>query len=208
MSDQTTISFANLKLPEEGVAVVLAEEGPKLTPAAKDLDKRSKGLLARAAGIAGFKGKKESAVDLLAPSGFKFARLVLAGMGKAGDYKAEDWLNLGGTVRGMLSGKEAPVAHIVIDGTTRAPTANDIANFALGAALRGYKFQKYKSKSRKKNGSGADSNDRTLKRIVIHCADPRAATKAFAASRAVAEGLLEGWRPGKPAAKTLSTPTR
>ena len=190
MSDQTTISFANLKLPEEGVAVVLAEEGPKLTPAAKDLDKRSKGLLTRAAEIAGFKGKKESSVDLLAPAGFKFSRLVLAGVGKAGDYKAEDWLNLGGTVRGMLSGREAPVAHIVIDGTTRAPTADDIANFALGAALRGYKFQKYKSKSRKPNSSGADGNDRTLKRIVIHSADPRAATKAFTAARAVANGVM------------------
>ena len=39
VSDQTTISFANLSLPQAGVAVVLAEEGPKLSPAAKDLDK-------------------------------------------------------------------------------------------------------------------------------------------------------------------------
>lgn len=188
MSDQTTISFASLKLPEEGVAVVLAEEGPKLMPAAKDLDKRSKGLLSRALGISGFKGKKESSVDLLAPSGFKFARLVLAGIGKTSDYKAEDWLNLGGVVRGMLSGKEAPVAHIVIDGTARAPAPADLANFALGALLRGYKFQKYKSKSRKKNGG--ENNNRALKRIVIHCADPRAATKAFAAARAVARGVM------------------
>jgi leucyl aminopeptidase len=190
VSDQTSIAFANLKLPEEGVGVVLAEEGPKLSPAAKDLDKRSKGLLSRAAEISGFKGKKESAVDLLAPSGFKFARLLLLGTGKTADYKAEDWLNLGGIVRGMLSGKEAPVAHIVIDGTASAPSPADIANFALGAALRGYKFQKYKSKSRKKGNGAANGNDRTLKRIVIHCADPRAATKAFAASRAVADGVM------------------
>ncbi|MGA8434824.1 MAG: M17 family peptidase N-terminal domain-containing protein, partial [Methyloceanibacter sp.] len=62
MSDQTTISFANLILPQEGVAVVLAEDGPKLTPAAKDLDKAAKGLLLRAATISGFKGKKDSTV--------------------------------------------------------------------------------------------------------------------------------------------------
>lgn len=190
MSDQTTISFANLKLPEEGVAVVLAEEGPKLSPAAKDLDKRSKRLLTRAAEIAGFKGKKESAVDLLAPSGLKFSRLVLVGTGKQADFTAEDWLNLGGTVRGMLSGKEGPVAHIVIDGAAKSNAAQDIANFALGATLRGYRFQKYKSKSRKKKNGAAESNDRTLKRIVIHCADPRAATKAFAAGRAIASGVM------------------
>ena len=189
MSDQTTISFANLKLPEEGVGVVLAEEGPKLGPAAKDLDKRSKGLLTRAAEIAGFKGKKESSVDLLAPAGLNLSRLVLVGTGKQADFTAEDWLNLGGVVRGMLSGKEGPVAHIVIDGTAKSVTPQNIANFALGAALRGYKFQKYKSKSRKKNGA-QDNNDRTLKRIVIHCADPRAATKAFAPKRAVATGVM------------------
>lgn len=190
MSDQATISFANLKLPEEGVGVVLAEEGPKLTPAAKDLDKRSKGLLLRAAEISGFKGKKESCVDLLAPSGLKFSRLVLVGTGKQADFAAEDWLNLGGIVRGMLNGKEGPVAHIVIDGAAKSISAADIANFALGAVLRGYKFQKYKSKARKKTSGTSDSNGRILKRIVIHCADPRAATKAFAAARAIANGVM------------------
>ena len=58
MNDQTTISFANLSLPQEGVAVVLAEEGPKLAPAAKELDKASKGLLSRAATISGFQGQE------------------------------------------------------------------------------------------------------------------------------------------------------
>ncbi|MGB3021530.1 MAG: M17 family peptidase N-terminal domain-containing protein, partial [Methyloceanibacter sp.] len=69
MTDQTAISFASLNVPEEGVVAVLAEEGPKLAPAAKGLDKTSKGLLSRAANISGFKGKKETTVDLLAPSG-------------------------------------------------------------------------------------------------------------------------------------------
>ena len=41
------------------MAVVFAGEGPKLTHAAKDLDKKSKGLLAKAAEITGFKGKKD-----------------------------------------------------------------------------------------------------------------------------------------------------
>ena len=153
MSDQTTISFANLILPQEGVAVVLAEDGPKLTPAAKDLDKAAKGLLSRAATISGFKGKKDSTVDLLAPAGLKFARLVLLGVGKTADYSAEDWLNLGGSVRGLLSGKEGPTAHIVLESAGKGITAEDVANFALGAALRGYKFKKYKSAPKKKDGA-------------------------------------------------------
>ncbi|MGB3036039.1 MAG: M17 family peptidase N-terminal domain-containing protein, partial [Methyloceanibacter sp.] len=175
MSDETTISFANLSLPPEGVAVVLAEDGPTLSSAAKDLDKESKGLLSRAANISGFKGKKESTVDLLAPAGLKFSRLVLMGAGKTADYSAEDWLNLGGTVRGMLTGKEGPTAHIVLDGASKGITPEDAVNFALGAALRGYRFKKYKSKPKKKNGAAAETADKTLKKIVIHTADPRAA---------------------------------
>ena len=190
VTNQTMISFANLSLPQEGVAVVLAEEGPKLTPAAKDLDEASKGLLSRAANISGFKGKKDSSIDLLAPAGLKFSRLVLMGVGKTADYNAEDWLNLGGTVRGLLTGKEGPTAHIVLDGAGRGIATEDVANFALGAALRGYKFRKYKSKPKKKNDAAAETNDKTLKKIVIHTTDPRGATKLYGASRAVANGVV------------------
>src|SRR2546425_1004807 len=130
VSDQTTISFASLNVPEEGVVVVFAEEGPKLTPGAKDLDKKAKGLLARAAEISGFKGKKETSVDLLAPAGLKFSRLVMVGTDKPGSYRAEDWLNLGGTVRGQLTGKEGPTAHIVVEAVGRELASSDVASFA------------------------------------------------------------------------------
>ncbi|HKA47293.1 MAG TPA: leucyl aminopeptidase, partial [Methyloceanibacter sp.] len=189
MSDQTTISFANLSPPQEGVAVVFAEDGPKLTAAAKDLDKAAKGLLSRAAAISGFKGKKDSTVDLLAPAGLKFSRLVLVGLGKAADYAAEDWLNLGGTVRGLLTGKEGSTAHIVLETAGKGITPEAVADFALGAALRGYKFKKYKSSAKKKNGAASDNNDKTLKKIVVHTADPRAATRLYSASRAIANGV-------------------
>ena len=189
MSDQTALSFASKTAPADGVVVVFAEEGPKLTPTAQDLDKKSKGLLSRAAEITGFKGKKEQTVDLLAPLGLKFARLVLVGMNKASAYSAEDWLNLGGAVRGMLSGKEAPAAHVFLETAGSAVAPADIASFALGALLRGYKFKKYKTKTRKKNDAAAETNDRTLKKIVIHCADAKAAGQAFAPARAMAEGV-------------------
>jgi leucyl aminopeptidase len=189
VTDQTALSFASKTAPADGVVVVFAEEGPKLTPTAQDLDKKSKGLLSRAAEITGFKGKKEQTVDLLAPLGLKFARLVLVGMDKTSAYSPEDWLNLGGAVRGMLSGKEAPAAHVFLETAGSAVAPADIASFALGALLRGYKFKKYKTKTRKKNDAAAETNDRTLKKIVIHCADPKAAGQAFAPARAMAEGV-------------------
>ena len=189
MSDQTILSFASKTAPAEGVVVVFAEEGGKLGRAAKDLDKKSKGLLSKAADITGFKGKKEQTVDLIAPQGLKYARLVLVGMDKASAFDTEDWLNLGGTVRGLLSGKEAPAAHVFLEAEGGDIKPADIASFALGALLRGYTFKKYKTKPRKKNGEAAEANDRTLKKIVVHCADPKAASQAFAPMRAIAEGV-------------------
>ncbi|MGV1013370.1 MAG: leucyl aminopeptidase [Methyloceanibacter sp.] len=191
MSDQpAALSFAAKNAPAEGVVVVFAGEGPALSPAAKDLDKKTKGLLTRAAGITGFKGKKDSNVDLLAPQGLKFARLVLAGTGKTSAYSAEDWLNLGGSVRGMLTGKESPAAHIFVETADGKIASTDVARFALGAVLRGYKFQKYKTKKPKNNAGAGDTDDRTLNKIVIHCADPKAAARAFASDQAIAAGVV------------------
>ncbi|HAN64708.1 MAG TPA: leucyl aminopeptidase, partial [Rhizobiales bacterium] len=183
------MSFASRSAPADGVVVVFAEEGPKLTPSAQDLDKKSKGLLSRAAEITGFKGKKDSIVDLLAPQGLKSVRLVLAGTDKTASYGPEDWLNLGGSIRGLLTGKEGPTAHVFLETAHGEIAAADVANFALGALLRGYKFKKYKTKARKKNGAASETNDRTLKKIIIHCADPKAAAQAFVASRAIADGV-------------------
>ncbi|MFO7477331.1 MAG: leucyl aminopeptidase [Methyloceanibacter sp.] len=189
MSDQTALTFASNSAPADGVAVVFAGAGGKLGSAAQDLDKQSKGLLTRAAGIAGFKGKKDQTVDILVPQGLKFARIVLVGLDKPNADSAEDWLNLGGTVRGLLTGKEAPAAHIFLETGGGEVAPADLANFALGALLRGYSFKKYKTVQRKKDDDAADKDSRTLKKIVIHCADPKAATQAFAPLRAIADGV-------------------
>lgn len=112
MTDQTTLSFANKNAAADGVAVVFAEEGGKLTPSAQDLDKKTKGLLSKAAQITQFKGKKGSKVDLLAPQGVKFARVILMGTGKASAFTQDDWRNLGGTVRALLTGTEGANANV------------------------------------------------------------------------------------------------
>jgi leucyl aminopeptidase len=190
VTDQTALSFASNTAPADGVAVVFAEEGPRLSAAAQDLDKKSKGLLTKAIGITGFKGKKEQTVDLIAPQGLKFARIVVVGLDKPGSYQPEDWVSLGGTVRGLISGKEAPAAHIYLETAGGEVAAADVAGFALGTLLRGYKFKKYKSKARKKADAAGDANDKSLKKIVIHCSDPKGAGHAFGWGRALADGVM------------------
>jgi leucyl aminopeptidase len=62
VTDQTALSFASMSAAGDGVAVVFAEEGAKLTPAAQDLDKKTKGLLTKAIQITTFKGAKGKTV--------------------------------------------------------------------------------------------------------------------------------------------------
>lgn len=193
MTDQTALSFASPSAAGNGVAVVFAEEGGKFTPAAQDLDKKTKGLLTKAVQITTFKGKKGASVDVLAPLGVKFNRIVLVGLGKPGEFGHEDWLNLGGTVRGKLSGREGAAAHVYLETVKGDVAPADTAAFALGAQLRGYKFEKYKSKKTKaKKGAAAKDNgaaEKSLKKLVVHCADPRAAGQAYNPERAILDGV-------------------
>ncbi|HYH70704.1 MAG TPA: leucyl aminopeptidase [Methyloceanibacter sp.] len=187
MSDQPTVSFASLKSPGEGVVVVLSEDGPKFTAAAQDFDKKSKGLLTRAAEISAFKGKRDSYINLLAPSGLDLSRLVVAGIGKPKEFGPEDWLNIGGCLRGILTGKEGQTAHVYLETAEGDLDTDEVASFSLGMLLRGYSFKKYKTTDKSKKAN--DGPEKALKKVVIHCGDPRAATKAFATGQAIARGV-------------------
>ena len=77
------ISFAEPALPAKGAVVVLVEEGKKLSPAAKDLDKQTKGAVKRAIAASKFVGKKGQSLEIMAPAGGSLDRVLLAGTGKA-----------------------------------------------------------------------------------------------------------------------------
>ncbi|MEM7397748.1 MAG: leucyl aminopeptidase [Pseudomonadota bacterium] len=185
LTNSTTLSFASLSAAAaDGTAVVFAEEGNRFSSAAQTLDKKTKGVLRDAAKIAGFKGKKGASVDVLAPQGVKFTRILLVGLGKPKDFANDDWINLGGAVRGKLTGREGDTAHIYLEAARDEISPENAADFALGAQLRNYSFDKYKSKK-----SDKDDVAKTLKKLVIHYEDPRAATRAFGSERAVLNGV-------------------
>ncbi len=184
MTNSTTLSFASPSAAADGTAVVFAEEGNRFSPAAQNLDKKTKGVLRDAAKIAGFKGKKGASVDVLAPQGVKFARILLVGLGKPKDFANDDWINLGGAVRGKITGREGDTAHVYLEAARDEISPEAAADFALGAQLRNYSFDKYKSKK-----SDKDSDAKTLKKLVVHYDDPRAATRAYGSERAVLNGV-------------------
>jgi leucyl aminopeptidase len=141
------------------------------------------GLVARAAEIAGFKGKIGSSLDILAPAGLAAQRLLAVGTApdKAGDKI--DYLRLGGIVASKLG--KAKQARVLLD-FAAAPEdfAKAAADFALGLRLRAYKFDRFKTKKKKDEPETADSVE-----IRLAGADATILEAAVAGVQGVADGV-------------------
>ncbi|MGO4704370.1 leucyl aminopeptidase [Microvirga sp. 2MCAF38] len=164
---------------EGGEFVVFVGENLKPTPAvAKRIGAKTVDLIAKAGDLEKFKGKARSALVLTAPAWLAVDRLIVIGV--AEDKKTPiDWAQLGGFVAGKLSGK---AATIVLDVPGADVTPEAAAEVALGARLRKYSFDHYKTKKDDKTPGTA--------RLTLSVADPTAVKKALKAAEAVAEGVV------------------
>jgi leucyl aminopeptidase len=152
------ISFAEPALPVKGAAVVLVTEGKKLSPAAKDLDKQTKGAVKRAIAASKFEGKKGQSLEIMAPAGSNLDRILLAGIGK--EFGELEQQNLGGNVYGKLKNSGSSEVTIIVDTGAKDPAAA-AANVASGVRLAGYRFDKYLTKQ----NNGNDDGKPTLKTV-------------------------------------------
>jgi len=124
-----------------------------------------------------------SQLDLLAPAGTDLDRLLVIGVGKPGELAAHDWLRLGGTVAAAVgAGRSATVFLERPNGEKL--DASTAADFALGAVLRSYVFDKYKPS---KDDNGADKKKPADLTIAVN--DAVGAKAAWPARAAVAEGV-------------------
>ncbi|MBN9670012.1 leucyl aminopeptidase [Roseibium aggregatum] len=184
MTKLAKLSFAKLEAPKKGLAVILAGEGLGLGPVAGEAVSGLDGGLARAAAIAGFTGKKKTTLDLVAPAGVGLDRLIVFGIGKAEDLTQDDWRALGGAVFAELKKAKAEAATVLLDAPEGAGVASEAAaELAMGAKLRAYAFDAYKSKKKD------EDNAKDLK-LALAVADPKAARKAWSAAEAIADGVI------------------
>jgi leucyl aminopeptidase len=182
MTDFANIAFAPTGRKLAGTLVVLVGQDLVLGPQARALGVDE--LVRRAAASAEFNGKARSTIELLAPAGTDFDRLVLVGTGNAAEITENDWLNLGGAAMGAVGkAKTATVLFERPDGRRVPRTA--VADFALGMKLRAYSFDKYKPADGE-NGS----RRKEPAEITIVVTDLPNARKAWAARAAVADGVL------------------
>ena len=133
-----------------GALVVLVGSDLKLGAEAAKIASEAAGLIESAAATAKFKGKARSAMDILAPAGLGFDRLVVVGIDADPKQGSFDVVTLGGFVMGKLrEGSRATVLFDVPDATPESAAA-----FAMGMKLRGYRFDRYKSKKADKEPEG------------------------------------------------------
>jgi leucyl aminopeptidase len=174
------ISFAEPALPDKGAVVVLVAEGKKLSPAAKALDKQTRGAVARAIKASRFEGKKGQTLEIVAPAGTALDRAILAGIGK--DFGELEQQALGGNAVGKLVNSGSTAASMIVDTGARDLTAA-AANVALGARLASYRFDRYRTKEEK-------TDKPTLKSVTVCVAGAARARKAWGPMDKVADGVF------------------
>ena len=195
---------AAAKARPPGTLVIFTNADFEFGAATRDLiGAAGEALVRKAAAAAKFKGKPSTALDILAPAGLSADRLLVVGVGPQdaapkpetanGEAPAAikpvapltpaDYAGLGGFVTGKLG--RGAIATVVFD-PPRAPeeAAGASAEFALGAQLRDYRFDRYKTKKK----DDADENGQS--EITLAVADPAAARSEAKRRDAVAAGVL------------------
>jgi leucyl aminopeptidase len=183
MADGPTVVFNAFSLPGSGVLVVFCDDGLRLGSATRRLLGPAAALVARAAAADRFKGKSGSSLDLVAPADLKVARLVVIGCGKPADLKRKDFVKLGGLAMGKIP-SAATHATILAELPNKAMTPEQACDFGLGVRLRGYRFDRYKTKRKE------DEEKPAAVRVEIGVADVARTRSAWGASNALADSVL------------------
>jgi len=167
----------------QGVLIMFCDENLKLGPAGQRTLAPIGDLFRRAAAADRFTGKSGSNLDIVAPSGLNLPRLVVIGIGKESELKPKDIVKLGGIAMGKVP-NAAPSATIFAEFASGPLKAPQVADLALGAQLRAYKFDLYKTKRK-------DEDERPNKAEVnFACSSPAAVEKAWARTVAIADGVV------------------
>tara|TARA_R110002110_G_scaffold182692_7_gene389131 strand:- start:2446 stop:3939 length:1494 start_codon:yes stop_codon:yes gene_type:complete len=178
-------SFADISLARPGALAVLVTEGAALPAVASDLDGKLDGALKRAMKAAGFTGKSGTVLEMPGPKGVRASRVLLVGLGKSGDLSAAGFEKAAGELVGRIEKTKETALAIVLDGLSapKLPAGEAAARVALGAKLRAYRFDRYKTKKK-------DENEKTpLKTLTVMTQAATSARKAYAPLAKVADGM-------------------
>jgi leucyl aminopeptidase len=179
------IDFAEFALPRSGAIVVGAWEDRVLSASARRIDEQTGGAVARAVAAAPrFHGKKNELLPLIGPPNLTASRIVVTGLGKPDAVDARLLQDLGGNLVAHLNAAGESEAVLAIDpGEGTSVAAGDAAaQLAFGAALRAYRFDKYRTTEKPEKKP-------SLTALTVATKSPDAAGKAHRALAAAAEAV-------------------
>src|SRR6266567_3991914 len=180
------IRFAEFVLPRSGAVIVGAWEDRTLTAAARRLDEETGGAVSRAvAASPRFHGKKNELIAIVGPPNLPVSRIVVAGLGKPDAVDPRLLQDLGGTLVAQLNGAGESDATFALDLGGAAPVKPEdaAAHLAFGAELRGYRFDKYRTKQKPEQKP-------SLTRVTVATDSAGAAKEAYRALGATAEAVF------------------
>ena len=170
------IAFASAAPPQSGGLALLIAEGAAPGGVWAQADAATGGAVARALTAGNFTGKKGQTCVVLGP-GAGLSRIVAVGLGKAEAHTERDMEEAAGAAVAAMAKDDA--AAVSTDGMP----SSHAAAAALGAVLRAYRFDRYRTKEK-------PDDKPKLAQLTILTDDPAAAEAAWTPLHAVAEGVF------------------
>ena len=170
------ITFADAALPRSGALALLVGEGAGASGLWHAADEATGGAVSRAFAAAEFTGKEGTSCTILAP-GAGLSRIVAAGLGKEAEMSDRRCEEAAGALAAGLAREE--VAALAADGLS----GSQAAHAALGAVLRSYRFDLYRTKQKPEDKP-------KLAALTVLTADRAGAEAAWPAMRAIAHGTF------------------
>ena len=170
------IAFAKPALPKSGALVLLMGEGEMPSGVWQQADEATGGAIARALAVAEFKGGKGKTCTILAP-GAGLSRVVAVGIGKPAELTTHVLNEAGGHAAGAVLSETAAT---VATGSLQPAQAAEVA---LGAVLRAYRFDRYRTKEKPEDKP-------KLARLTLLTSEPPRAKSAWEPLEGIAKGVF------------------
>ncbi len=168
------VEFSAFPKAFTGNVAMLVAADKQLLATAQTLDKEAGGTLTKALGGGRFAGNKGQTLTVLGHAGGSIDRLLLLGVGKPRELDARSAENLGGTIAAEANASGHKAVTVVVDAVkgSKLTPGQIAAHMALGAQLRNYRFDKYKTKDK-------PEQKLSLEQVTFHVAGPADARKSY-----------------------------
>lgn len=168
------------KSPTNGTAIYFARQNNNdvavLDATTKLADEATNGQISRAIEAASFKAGAAATLELLAPNGLELDAIVIVGLGKIYELNEEILMDIGANAFGAAQKISETVNFVV------GHESVEVDSILMGAALRGYKWDKYQTVKKVTEGRASKIN--------VYSDHAKADKAAWNSKQHVADGVL------------------